>query len=271
MKTCMRILGLGLLLVVSACAGFATRIQDAKALTDPSHVTLIGKAVTYAGAGFFYIEEDSRCMAIRVEKTGDIPAVGKRVDVVGYMHTNNAGNERYILADSADPTLPPDDHTILPVGMSNKALGGGDWSVVGPGGQLGVSNCYGLNNIGLLVKTWGQFHLINATTFTVDDGSGRNIRCTVPSGTFLSSAWQYVVVTGISSMYNLGSSYLPLLLVRDIVVVTPVEAVSTPGTPSGDTGPLVNLPYAYSTTGSACTQGHPVEYSFNWGDGSSSA
>jgi len=157
--------------------------------------------------------------------------------------------------------------------MSGKALGGGDWSVVGTGGQRGISNARGLNNIGLLVRTWGQFHLIDATTFTVDDGVGLSVRCTVPSGTFLSSTWQNVVVTGISSMYNLDTSYLPLLLVPvdGIDVITPVEAVSTPGTPSGEISPLISMSYGYSTTGSTCSQGHTVEYSFNWGDGSSSS
>lgn len=270
MKACIRILGLVLLLMLPACAGLAISVQEAKVLPDTSHVSLIGKAVTYAGSNFFYIEEDNRSMGIRVEKTGHGLTVGMRADVDGNMATKSDSNERYIVANTATETPRPyADATITPMGMGNNALGGGDWSVVGTGGQQGISGAYGLNNIGLLVKTCGQFQQINSTTFTISDAAGSVIQCTVPSGTFLSSAWQSVIVTGISSMYNASGSYLPVLLVTDIDVVLPAEAVSTPGSPAGETGPLVNLAYSYATTASTCSQGHTVEYSFNWGDGTS--
>lgn len=272
MKACIRILGLGLLLTLSACATFGMTIPDAKKLPNDLPVTLNGKVVAYVGAGFFYIEEDSRSMGIRVEKAEYSLTVGMRADVSGDMKTNNTNNERYIQADNADQSAPVDpDDAIEPVGMNNKALGGGDWQVSGTGGQVGAGGSSGLNNIGLLVRTWGQFHQIDETTFTVDDGSGRSIRCIVPSGTFLSWTWQSVAVTGICSLCDAANSYAPLLLVRDIDVILPVETVSTPGAPSGEATPLVNLSYVYSTTASTCTQGHPVEYSFDWGDGSSSA
>ena len=272
MKACMRIIGLGLLLVVSACAAFAMSIPEAKVLEDGISVTLSGKVVTYAGTGFFYVEEDSRCMGIRVEKTAHGLTVGMRADVVGVMDTDNDTKERYIAATSATQTAPPDDYgTITPIAMNNRDLGGSDWSVVGTGGQRGVSGSSGVNSIGSLVKTWGRFQQIDETTFTLDDGSGLNILCIVPSGTFLYSGWQFVVVTGVVSMYNPDVSvYAPVLLVLDTAVTTPLEVVSTPGTPSGDTGPLVNLTYGYST-GATCSQGHPIEYSFSWGDGSSSS
>lgn len=274
MKAYMKIVCFALLLVVSACGAYAMSIHEAKVLEDTSPVTLSGEVVTYADADFFYVEEDSRCMGIRVEKTGHGLTVGMRADVVGVMNTKNDSKERYIQATSAVQTAPPNDTgTVAPLGVGNRDLGGGDWLAVGTGGQWGVSNSFGLNNIGLLVTIWGRFDQVDETTFTVDDGAGLNILCTVPSGTFLSATWEYVVVTGICSMYSPGDSvYLPVLLVRDdISVMTPEEAVSVPGTPTGDTGPLVNLGYTYSTTPATCSQGHPVEYSFNWGDGTSSS
>ena len=191
------------------------------------------------------------------------------------MMTNN-NRERYISASSAVKTTAPNDTgTISPVGMNNMVLGGGNWQVVGTCGQYGVAETIGMNNIGLLVTTWGRFQKVNSTTFTLDDGSGLLVKCTVPSGTFLDSEWQYVSVTGISSMYKLSqypypSVYPPLLLVRDITAITNVESVSIPGKPSGCMFPAINNTETYSTSGSTCSQDHPVEYSFNWGDGTSS-
>jgi len=68
MRTCFGILGLGLLLLASACAAGGMTISDAKLLPDNppnnSSVSLTAKVVTYASANFFYIEEDSRCIRI---------------------------------------------------------------------------------------------------------------------------------------------------------------------------------------------------------------
>lgn len=248
---------------------YAPTIPFAKQLPNdpPEPVSLSAKVVTYASADYFYIEEDSRVMGIRVEKTAHGLTVGMRADVTGTMKTKTS-RERYILATSATHN---GNGTVAPVGMNNMALGGDDWKVVGTGGQKGVTEAIGLNNIGLLVKTWGRFYPIDATTFEVDDGAGLYVKCTVPAGTFLYGDWESVVVTGISSMYRFNSAiYPPNLLVRDIQVLAPVEAVSVPGTPTGNASPLVNVSETYATTGSTCTQGHPVEYSFDWGDGTSS-
>jgi len=263
-------------LVVLLCCSFAAladgpTIPDAKRLANDQSVTLTAKTVTYASPDFFYIEEDSRCMGIRVDKTAHGLAVGMKADVTGAMKTN-INRERYILASTAVQTAPPNDSgTIIPVSMNNNALGGGDWSVSGTGGQRGITGSDAVNNIGLLVKTWGRFQMIDATTFALDSGEGLDIRCTVPAGTFLNAGWEYAVVTGVSSIYKFNSViYPPSLLVSDIQVLQPVEVVSVPGTPSGNTSPAVNVSETYATSGSACNQGHQVEYRFNWGDGMTS-
>jgi hypothetical protein len=64
----------------------------------------------------------------------------------------------------------------------------------------------------------------------------------------------------------------------DSVVVTngyaccqsPAEAISTPTTPSGPASGSTGTNYTYSTSGSTSNLGHPVQYTFNWGDGSAS-
>lgn len=271
MKRYLRAICVGLLLFMAACAASAMSIREAKQLPDTLPVSLTGKVVTYANSGFFYIQEDSGYMGIRVEQSGHNLAAGMRADVDGCMATDEITNERYILATTAVQTAPPNETgTVAPVMMTGAALGGGDWSIAGTGGQKGVTNGKGLNNIGLLVKVCGQFNQTGEATFTLSDGAG-TVLCQAPEGTFLWSVWHSVVVTGVSSMCFVDGEYKPLLLVRDIRAVTADEAVSTPGTPRGEAAALKDLEYGYTTSGAICSHGHAVEYRFDWGDGTSSA
>jgi hypothetical protein len=48
----------------------------------------------------------------------------------------------------------------------------------------------------------------------------------------------------------------------------PAETISTPTTPSGPANGSVGTNYTYSTGGSTSNLGHPVQYRFDWGDGS---
>jgi hypothetical protein len=49
-----------------------------------------------------------------------------------------------------------------------------------------------------------------------------------------------------------------------------VDTVSNPTTPSGVTSGTVGVSYVYSTSGSSSELGHPIQYLFDWGDGSNS-
>lgn len=49
-----------------------------------------------------------------------------------------------------------------------------------------------------------------------------------------------------------------------------IETISAPGTPTGETIPIVGRTYTYTTTGATSNLGHTVEYQFNWGDGTTS-
>ena len=53
---------------------------------------------------------------------------------------------------------------------------------------------------------------------------------------------------------------------RQVTIGT--HAISTPDTPSGPTSGTVAEPLAFTTGGASCSQGHSVEYQFDWGDGS---
>ena len=226
-------------------------ISSAKLLPDSTDtsITLSSKVVTYAAADYFYIEEDTRNMGIRIDKVAHGLTVGMRADITGTM-TTTADNERAVLASIATQTPEPNaTGVIAPVSMNNLTLGGADWQVSGTGGQKGTSASTDLNNIGLLVKTWGRYQQVDATHFTIDDGSGLDIRCSIAPGTTLSSAWEKVIVTGISSVYKSNSAtYLPMVLVRDIQVNLPItcstEMIYIPGG-SFQMGNNGSEPYSY--------------------------
>ena len=251
------------------CDAYGMSIADAKLLPDNSQVSLTGKVVSCAGSGFFYLEEDNRSSGVRVEKQAHGLTAGMRADVAGTINTKT-GKERYIAASSA---VQNGNGTVVPLSVSNKYIGGDDWfyNPTTGAGQRGASGTSGLNNVGLLVKIWGRFDQMDPTTFTVDDGSGMYIKCTVPQGFFLYSGWEYAAVTGAVGLYKLNSTvFLPVIAVTSVDVLLPTHAISIPGAPAGSLRPALSVPYAYSTSGAACSHGHPVEYSFDWGDGASS-
>jgi len=53
-----------------------------------------------------------------------------------------------------------------------------------------------------------------------------------------------------------------------VCCTSPAEAISTPTTPSGPASGSTGTIYTYSTGGSTSNLGHPVQYKFDWGDGS---
>lgn len=178
----------------------------------------------------FYFQQDGiasagRASGIRVAWTGTV-TVGKRYTVTGTMKTNLDG-ERYIEATAVDPNTSGWTIDVPPLGMNNKTLGGGDWHYdAGTGaGQKGITGGSGLNNIGLLVRTWGKVKAFDPSTtptwFVIDDGSGVDVRCEVPNSVAVHKTWTYVGVTGISSRENIGGVLHRLLRVRTQADITP--------------------------------------------------
>jgi len=104
------------------------------------------------------------------------------------------------------------DTEIKPVMMSNRAVGGGQLNEYTPG----VAGGLGLNNIGLLVRTWGKVTYVDAAQkfFYINDGSNLNDMSGIhgavglrvsyaglaPGVTFTPpSVGELVAITGISS------------------------------------------------------------------------
>lgn len=186
-----------------------------KLLPDGQLVALVRKPITLANTDYFYVEESDRSAGIRVEKPGHRLGAGSCADLVGVLTTNGDG-ERLIAASAA---VADGTGSAAAVAMGNKLIGGTDWLYNGTAhtGQMGAYGMKGLNNIGLLVKTWGAFAMTDDTSFTLDDGSGSPIACLVEPGVALSSTWQYASVLGVSSMYKVADGvYSPKVLVREI-------------------------------------------------------
>ncbi len=130
------------------------------------------------------------------------------MSVEGTLATNSDG-ERYIAAATITQTGTGE---LAPLGMTNKSLGGGDFAYdPGPpvAGQRGVTDvpgvpstpACGLNNIGLLVRTWGKVTGLDAANppewFSIDDGSGVQTMVAYPPYGY--AVDDYATISGISS------------------------------------------------------------------------
>jgi hypothetical protein len=187
-------------------------IEAAKQLPDDTYVSLAGRLATTAATdftNFFYVEERDRYSGIRVAASpGPISGLarGSVVNVIGTMGTTDAGERQLTgpLVIVLYSDMPPG-----PLGVTNKSLGGG--SV--PAGPA-VKNGKGLNNVGLLVTTWGYVSAISGPDMLITDGSGDNVRVNVAGLASLPGEGDYVTVIGISSVTTSGGDTLPYVLPR---------------------------------------------------------
>lgn len=168
----------------------------------------VGVTAGFSAQGFIYVEKADRSSGIRVE-TDESIMVGSRVSVAGIIRTKALTGERYIEASPPSPEA-SGLLLVLPVGMSNRALGG-----AANGLQGGVTGGTGLNNIGLLVTVWGKVLTNDFDHFIVDDGSGNTAKCMVPGDVTMPSVNAYVSVTGISSSEASGGDIRSVILLRD--------------------------------------------------------
>ena len=209
------------------CGGtYGTSISWAKGVGDGQGIWLAGSVISAAWDNAFYAEADDRHAGVRVERASHGLHEGMRGDVVGIMRTNSDG-ERYIEATNAAQCASPNSTgSVAPLGLSNWALGGGAKTYLPSSpwpttlfGQNGVKDGVGLNNIGLLVRSWGRIVERDTATpaawFRIDDGSGVGVKCVVPSGAIVNPGWLYVGVTGISSCEKIGDDLLRVIRIRN--------------------------------------------------------
>ena len=176
-----------------------------KYLPDDANATLYGWIVTAVFQGMFYAESPDRLSGMLVVSNDSVQE-GDVVTVRGTMSL--LAGERRVLATSV--TVDGSAQVPGPLGLSNLALGGGPIGPFTPG----ITGASGLNNVGLLVRTWGYVISADADHFHIDDGSGVNVKCLVPAGVTLPGVNDCVSVTGISSCETVGEETYRLLRFR---------------------------------------------------------
>ena len=168
-----------------------------------------------------YIEEEDRSCGIMMHFGSQAPPVGTlpvghRVALEAFIDTIN-GERALVQAKISSATPGPAPLALV---ATNRAIGGGDWFYDPDygNGQKGIKDAYGLNNIGLLVRTSGKvitsYAIAPPRWFTVGDGSGVVVKVGLPD------PWVYsvpgpgedVVVTGISSCEQDGGGDLTRLI-----------------------------------------------------------
>lgn len=190
-----------------------TTINAIKTSLDNTRADITSGIVTAVWPDYFYIERPDRSQGIRVIKAAHGLTANQSVRVLGILKTTTDG-ERAIDASWAAPDgFTGDVNALL---MTNKTLGGTDFKVAGIG-QPGVKAGVGLNNIGLLVRVFGQVVERDTsptpTWCKIDDGSDKNIRVEFKPGAAVPALNTFAAVTGISSCYKSGSDLYPKILV----------------------------------------------------------
>jgi len=189
-------------------------VGDLRELGDGVTVMLSGQVVSASFQDCFYVQQSDRSCGIKV--VGNIaPQRGDIVEVTGMLRT--AGCERYIQASSGRVLQPGVAPT--PLGAPNRALGGARALMV-----PGVAEGIGLNNVGLLMRSWGTVSRVSGTqpnvVFYIDDGShtvsdlGRTgIKVYSPGPA--PEVGRLAVVTGVVTCEEADGSCIPVLRVRD--------------------------------------------------------
>ncbi|MCE5200022.1 MAG: hypothetical protein ABFD54_15495 [Armatimonadota bacterium] len=195
------------LVVNSTISAQPTSISNIKKTTDGGMASCNDMTVTTLLGDYFFIEDATRSCGIRVKKAGHPLEVGYTASITGIMATMPNG-ERYIDATNGSASG-AQGKALTPVAMNNCSLGGGDLLYEATLAQAGVSSGYGLNNIGILVRTWGKVANPTANTneFAITDGSGVQVNVICPEG-MAPADNAYVMITGISSCSSLHGSRL---------------------------------------------------------------
>ena len=191
--------------------------SEAFGLADGAWVFFDRKTVTVSHFSAFYMEDDARVSGIRVNSTLN-PDVDRYVTVAGQMTTHEGERAvdctSYTLG-STDPTPP------LPLGMTNKAMGGQYPSTNTPAVPAGRTG--GLYNVGLLVRTTGTVVSRTSNSFWIDDGSrvpysfsthGLYVDCQ-PIVMYAPPLGSRVAVTGASGAGLVGGNTVNTLRLRD--------------------------------------------------------
>jgi hypothetical protein len=196
--------------------------SSVKLLPDTADIGLLNGTVTYQTSGFFYIESEDRSGGIRINSDA-AQTIGSRVNVSGIIGT--ADYERCVAAGTVTEA---GSGVVRPLCLPVSAMGGSDWYYdAGTGaGQCGVGGGIGLNNIGLLVTILGQPTYVDSTHFTLTDPGGELLTCVTD---WVSHNWDYLAVTGISTIKNESEVLRRQVLVPEQSSIHPLRGGSISG------------------------------------------
>jgi hypothetical protein len=186
-------------------------ISAARTASPGIQVRVESAIVTAVFAGQAYIESAGRSAGMRI--VGDLlPPYGKIVDIEGEIEMS-AGEKS--IRVSAFSVVGPGG--VDPLGMSVRSM-----AIYGPNAGVASSlGTAGLCSAGLLVRTWGEVTARATGFFYLDDGSflqdgtGNNGLRVVCDSMTPPALYKRVQVTGISTLFLNGSTYLPALRLRD--------------------------------------------------------
>jgi hypothetical protein len=110
---------------------------------------------------------------------------------------------------------------------------------------------------------------------------GHPIQYFIDWGDGTNSGWLDSGVTSVSKTWTVGGTFNVRARARCLlhpemmsawspVLVVTVEAISPPTLISGPLSGIPNTSYTYTASGSISSLGHPIEYQFDWGDGTTS-
>jgi len=106
---------------------------------------------------------------------------------------------------------------------------------------------------------------ISPYTYSWNFGDGASSTAQNPSHTYTQAGSYTITLTVTDSALSQATAS------TEITASSPVHEVTAPNTPEGPSTGAPGVSYTYTTGGSSCSQGHSVEYYFDWGDGTYSS
>ena len=200
-----------------------TTASGAKEYPDGMPVDVLDCAVTYIQPSEFWIESTNRVCGIGV--IGGDPSL-LRDDVLSEVRGSmtTVGLERKIAA--YEIISAGTQEAIGPLAVPNRSVVGGDfcYDLAVGSGQMGGPGAYGINSVGMLVRTWGKclgttYSADGTQYYVIDDGSA--VTGWPASGVMLFSTAtintdDYVTATGICCLEDLDAGgIVPIIRARD--------------------------------------------------------
>lgn len=203
-------------------------IGQAKTLPD-GRLVKVGPAVASSSSGQIsdriYLQEEDRSAGIGAKPGGFTAGDGDRITLVGRLTSDKT--ERYL--EQADLLAKASGASPEPVSLNNRSIGGGPfhyWAGPPASGQIGATDAFGANNVGLLVRTWGRVLGTGSGYFDISDGSLASLRVFHPAGLFNKpQVGSFVACTGLSGLREEAGILHPALRLRSALdILTLYEA-----------------------------------------------